>query len=101
MKMVWLAALMALMPAAAAAQVESNPNLGKAEGQCRPNEAGPAVIVTITGLKDRRAVTTQWFTVPGRPRPAAEWPGVAGEGFEVLTVSERMPARPPLTARAA
>jgi tRNA pseudouridine13 synthase len=40
--------------------------------------------VGYAGLKDRRAVTTQWFTVPGRPRPAAEWPGVAGEGFEVL-----------------
>ena len=50
----WLAALLALAPAAATAQVESNPNLGKAEGQCRPNEAGPAVLVTAVGLKDRR-----------------------------------------------
>ena len=38
----------------AMAQVESNPNLGKAEGQCRPNETGPAVIVTAVGLKDRQ-----------------------------------------------
>lgn len=49
-----LAALLALSPAAALAQVESNPNLGKAEGQCRPGEAGPAVLITIAGLKDRR-----------------------------------------------
>lgn len=48
-----LAALVALAPAAAAAQVESNPNLGKAEGQCRANEAGPAVLITVAGLKDR------------------------------------------------
>jgi uncharacterized protein (DUF2141 family) len=55
MKMTILtAALLALLPAAALAQVESSPNLGKAEGQCRANEAGPAVIVTVVGLKDRR-----------------------------------------------
>jgi uncharacterized protein (DUF2141 family) len=54
MKVVWLAALMVLIPAAACAQVESNPDLGKAEGQCRPNEAGSAVFVTVVGLKDRR-----------------------------------------------
>lgn len=50
----WLAALLALAPAAALAQVESNPNLGKAEGQCRAGETGPAVLVTAVGLKDRR-----------------------------------------------
>jgi tRNA pseudouridine13 synthase len=44
----------------------------------RPHDVGYA------GLKDRHAVATQWFTVPGRRRPAAEWAGVAGEGFEVL-----------------
>ena len=54
MKPAALAVMLALLPVAARAQVESSPNLGKAEGQCRPNEAGPAVIVTITGLKDRK-----------------------------------------------
>lgn len=49
-----LTILAALLPAAALAQVESNPNLGKAEGQCRPGEAGPAVIITVVGLKDRK-----------------------------------------------
>jgi tRNA pseudouridine13 synthase len=44
----------------------------------RPQDVGYA------GLKDRHAVATQWFTVPGRRRPAAEWPGLTGEGFEVL-----------------
>jgi len=55
-----LAALMApallLTTAPAAAQVESSPNLGRTEGQCRPNEAGPAVIITASGLKDRQGV---------------------------------------------
>jgi tRNA pseudouridine13 synthase len=44
---------------------------------CRPHEVGYA------GLKDRRAVAVQWFSVP-RARSAPEWPGVGGEGFEVL-----------------
>jgi uncharacterized protein (DUF2141 family) len=56
MKKTWLAALLVLTPAAVQAQVESNPNLGKAEGQCRANEAGPAVLMTAVGLKDRRGV---------------------------------------------
>lgn len=46
--------MLTLLPSAVAAQVESSPNLGKAEGQCRPNEAGPALIITVVGLKDRK-----------------------------------------------
>lgn len=30
--------------------------LGKAAGQCRPREAGPAILVNIVGLKDRTGV---------------------------------------------
>ena len=41
--------------------------------------------VGYAGLKDRRAVTTQWFTVPARRRPASEWSQVSGEGFAVLS----------------
>jgi uncharacterized protein (DUF2141 family) len=33
--------------------VPSHPDLGKAEGQCRPHETGPAFLVEIAGLKDR------------------------------------------------
>lgn len=54
MKQALLAGLLLLLPSAAAAQVESSPNLGKAEGQCRPGETGPAVMITIVGLKDRK-----------------------------------------------
>ena len=38
---------------AGAADLPSTPDLGKAEAHCRPNEAGPAVLVLVTGLKDR------------------------------------------------
>lgn len=45
--------------------------------RCRPQEVGYA------GLKDRRAVATQWFSVP-RPRAPLELVSMRGEGFEVL-----------------
>ena len=44
----------------------------------RPHDVGYA------GLKDRHAVTTQWYTVPTRRRPAADWLGVQGDGYEVI-----------------
>ena len=47
-------------------------------GGCRPFEVGYA------GLKDRRAVAVQWFTVPRGSRAPEQWRGVSGEGFEVL-----------------
>jgi tRNA pseudouridine13 synthase len=50
--------------------------LARAAG-CRPGDVGYA------GLKDRRAIAVQWFSVP-RPRHSVSWPGLAGEGFEVL-----------------
>ena len=45
--------LAALAPPLAAAQVPSSPSLGIAEGRCRPNEPGPALLITVIGLKDR------------------------------------------------
>ncbi|HLJ37528.1 MAG TPA: tRNA pseudouridine(13) synthase TruD [Steroidobacteraceae bacterium] len=50
--------------------------LARAAG-CPPRDVGYA------GLKDRRAVALQWFSVP-RPRNALDWLAVRGEGFEVL-----------------
>lgn len=44
---------------------------------CRPQEVGYA------GLKDRRAVAIQWFSVP-RPRRPVDLRSVRGQGFEVL-----------------
>ena len=36
--------------------LRSSPDLGKAEGQCRPGESGPSFIVNVAGLKDRRGL---------------------------------------------
>lgn len=40
--------------------------------------------VGYAGLKDRNAVTTQWFSLPARRRMPADFVGSGGEGFEVL-----------------
>jgi uncharacterized protein (DUF2141 family) len=46
-----------LLAAAADAPVKaipSTPELGTAEGRCRPNEPGPAFLITLEGIKDRQ-----------------------------------------------
>lgn len=43
--------------------------------------------VGFAGLKDRDAVTEQSFTVPARSAIDSGWPGIAGEGFEVLAAT--------------
>jgi uncharacterized protein (DUF2141 family) len=37
-----------------ATMVPSSPSLGIAEGRCRPNEPGPALLVNVTGFRDRQ-----------------------------------------------
>ena len=44
---------------------------------CRASEVGYA------GLKDRRSVAVQWFSLP-RPRRTVNWQEMRGAGFEVL-----------------
>ena len=39
-----------------AAFIPSSPDLGKAEGQCRPDEPGPGFLVEVVGLKDHAGV---------------------------------------------
>ncbi|BBE00092.1 DUF2141 domain-containing protein [Sphingobium amiense] len=39
-----------------AAALASTPDLGKAEGRCRPDERGPAYLVEVKGLKDRQGL---------------------------------------------
>lgn len=45
---------------------------------CRPGDVGYA------GLKDRRAVATQWFTVPQSRLSPSDWEGFRGGEYEVL-----------------
>ena len=52
MKPIALALALPVLLAAGPA-LRSSPDLGKAEGRCRPGEAGPALLVEAKGLKDR------------------------------------------------
>lgn len=45
---------------------------------CRPGDVGYA------GLKDRHAITTQWFTVPQSRLAPADWACIRGGEYEVL-----------------
>lgn len=47
---VLLVAALMLLPAAG--PIQTSPELGKAEAQCRPGESGPAFLVDLIGLKD-------------------------------------------------
>jgi tRNA pseudouridine13 synthase len=51
------------------------------EAGVRPMDVG------FAGLKDRHAVTTQWFTVPMGRRSAESWLGHHGDGYEVLAAA--------------
>ncbi len=42
--------------------------------------------IGFAGLKDRRAVAVQWFSLPATPRALADAPGFANPEFEVLQV---------------
>lgn len=48
------APIMLAAAGAPAGEIPSTPDLGTAAGRCRPNESGPAFIITLAGLKDRR-----------------------------------------------
>ena len=44
----------------------------------RPHEVG------FAGLKDRNAITSQWFTLPRGPAPGPDWTALRHPEFEVL-----------------
>lgn len=52
-----------------------------AEARVRVQDVG------FAGLKDRHALTRQWFSVPARGRSAQAWEGFEGEGFVVRAAS--------------
>jgi len=45
-----------LAPILLGASLPSSPDLGKAEGRCRPGEQGPSVLVEVDGLRDRQGL---------------------------------------------
>lgn len=56
-------------------------------GQLARAAGVPARDVGYAGMKDRHAVTLQYFTVPQRPGLEHDWLAVAGEGFRVVSAA--------------
>jgi uncharacterized protein (DUF2141 family) len=54
--MKWVIACLVALPLAGNAPVKPNPSLGKAAAACRPNEPGPALLITAQGLKDHKGL---------------------------------------------
>ncbi|MDK2758894.1 MAG: DUF2141 domain-containing protein [Blastomonas fulva] len=54
-----------LVPGPVYAQLRSTPDLGIAEGRCRSGESGPAFLITVMGLKDRRGQLRLELYPPG------------------------------------
>lgn len=48
--------MIALATLLATAEIKASPELGKAAGLCRSPETGPAIDVTVEGLKDRKGL---------------------------------------------
>ena len=64
-----MSAALALAALLAAAPLASSPELGRAEGHCRENEPGPALMIEATGLKDR----TGWIKAEVYPSNDADF----------------------------
>ncbi|HTH27039.1 MAG TPA: DUF2141 domain-containing protein [Sphingobium sp.] len=95
-----------------AAYIPSSPDLGKAEGQCRANEQGPAFIIDVNGLKDRQGnlklelypANDQDFLaddnvliMAGKPFRRVEVPVPAGSGTAQLCIRAPGPGTYALT----
>ncbi len=64
-----LALLAALPLLVGAGNLQTSPELGQAEGRCRPNESGPAFLVRVVGLKDR----VGWLKLEVYPSNDQDW----------------------------
>jgi uncharacterized protein (DUF2141 family) len=97
--------MLSLMLAAAAAvpapgapgYIASSPNLGVAEGRCRPNESGPSYMITVDGLKDRKG-TLRVELYPANDKDfLADDNVLLMQGKAFARVAQSMPATGPVT----
>lgn len=74
----------------------SSPELGKAEGQCRPNESGPSFLVSVEGLKDRQGLLKLEVYPANDQDFLADDNVLLGAGKVFRRVEEPVPARGPV-----
>ena len=94
-----MALLMAPVPVLAryAGHVSSSPELGKAEGRCRANEDGPAILVDIRGLKDRHGLIKLEVYPANDDDFLADDSDLVNAGKVFRRVEQAMPAGGPVT----
>ena len=79
-----------------AAHVSSNPELGKAEGRCRAGEPGPALLIEVAGLKDRKGLVKAEVYPPDDDDFLADDDDLVNAGKVFRRVEEPVPARGPV-----
>ncbi|MDB5697350.1 MAG: hypothetical protein JWN69_154 [Alphaproteobacteria bacterium] len=87
----------AIISLALAASLRSTPTLGVAEGRCRPDEAGPAILVDVIGLKDRRGRLKLEVYPSNDEDFLADDNILVGAGKTFRRVEQPVPARGPVT----
>jgi len=90
-------AVLPIMLSMAAAPVPSSPELGKAEGLCRANETGPALMITADGLKDRRGTLKLEVYPPNDADFLQDDNTLVNSGKVFRRVEQQIPAAGPVT----
>jgi uncharacterized protein (DUF2141 family) len=73
------------------AMLASHPSLGVAEGVCRPAERGPAILIDVDGMKDRRGLLRAELYPPTDPDFLADDNVLLSEGKTFRRVEIRPP----------
>lgn len=77
-------------------RLASSPELGIAEGRCRPNEPGPALVVEANGLKDRKGLVKLEIYPDSREGFLADDNVLLSEGRTFRRVEQDLPESGPV-----
>ncbi len=76
--------------------VPSSPDLGIAEGRCRASESGPALLITVAGLKDRKGIVRAELYPPNDQDFLEDDNVLVSSGKTFRRAIERVPATGPV-----
>ena len=81
---------------AASTLMPSSPELGVAEGRCRANEPGPALLITVSGLEDRKGIIRAELYPPNNQDFLQDDNILVSNGKTFRRAIERVPATGPV-----
>jgi uncharacterized protein (DUF2141 family) len=88
--------LAANAPVKAVVAMPSSPDLGKAEAKCRADESGPALLIDIDGLKDRKGRLKLEIYPPNDPDFLMDDNVLIAQGKTFRRVEEDVPKAGPV-----